>query len=174
MMRHVWVLRHAKAAAAEQGGDDHARRLTPRGHRQGAELAARLPGLSAPGRALPTHVVCSSARRARETADALIGALGTKATVDFERALYGADAGEALTLLRLAPDTASSVMVVGHNPTLHELVDDLLSPDDQAGHARLQEGFPTAALAVVRVEAGTWSSLAAGTGWLEELVLTER
>jgi phosphohistidine phosphatase len=173
-MRHVWVLRHAKAAPGEPGGDDYARPLAPRGHRQGAALAARLPVLATSGRALPTHVVCSSARRARETADALAGALGPAAKVDVERSLYGADVDEALALLRLAPDAASSVMVVGHNPTLHELVDDLLSPDDEAGHARLQEGFPTAALAVVRVEVETWSALAVGTGRLEELVLPER
>jgi phosphohistidine phosphatase len=168
------VLRHAKAAAGEPGGDDHARPLTARGHRQGAALCATLPGLAAPDRPLPALVLCSTARRARQTAADVLPALGTDVVVEEERALYTADAGDVVDMLRLVPDDAVSVMVVGHNPTLHELAFDLVAPGDDAGRCRLDAGFPTAALAVVGVDVACWSALASGAGRLEELVVPER
>jgi len=169
----VWVLRHAKAAPEKPGGDDHSRPLAPRGHRQGAALRARLPDLATGDRPLPSLVLCSTARRARQTADDVIGALGPDVIVDVERSLYTAGSGDVVERLRLVPDGVVSVMVVGHNPTLHELGFDLVAASD-AGRHRLDEGFPTAALAVVGLDIGEWTELAPGSGRLEELVVPER
>ncbi len=168
------MLRHAKAAPEKPGGDDHSRPLAPRGHRQGAALRARLPGVAGDDRPLPSLVLCSTARRARETADAVIGALGPDVVVEVERSLYTAGSGDVVERLRLVPDEVVSLMVVGHNPTLHELAFDLVAVGDTAGRRRLDEGFPTAALAVVGVDLGAWAELAPGSGRLEELVVPER
>lgn len=173
-MRHLWILRHAKAAPGGPGGDDHGRPLTPRGHRQGNALGALLPSMAAAGRVLPTVVLCSTARRARETADDVVPWLGDGVRVEVERGLYDADVDDVLELVRLVPDDAASVMVVGHNPTLHDLAFDLLAPDDEQGRRRLDAGFPTAALAIVRVDVDTWPGLGPGTGTLETLVVPER
>jgi phosphohistidine phosphatase len=163
----VWVLRHAKAAA--QGTDDHSRPLTARGTRQATEVALHIAGGAVGGAALPTTVLCSSARRARRTAELVAAGLAPPPDVFVERALYGADADDVVGRLRELPDDDVSVMVVGHNPTLHELAVLLVDEDDAAGRARLDTGFPTAALAVVALPAASWSALAPGTGTLLEL-----
>ncbi|HUO47322.1 MAG TPA: histidine phosphatase family protein [Acidimicrobiales bacterium] len=168
-MKHAWVLRHAKAEAGAPGGDDHERALTHRGRRQGAALADVLPSLAGPGRSLPGLVLCSTAVRARQTAAEVLGALGPGVVVEEERALYQADADEVLERLRLVDDDEAGVMIVGHNPTLHDLCLDLVAGDD-AGLGRLSEGFPTAALAVIALDAPSWARLAPGSGRLAELV----
>jgi phosphohistidine phosphatase len=62
----------------------------------------------------------------------------------------------------------ASVLVVGHNPTLQELALELLERDDD-GRARIEQGFPTAALAVVAVPVASWARLTLGTGTLIDL-----
>jgi len=66
------------------------------------------------------------------------------------------------------------VMIVGHNPTFHELALLLVSPDDDDGRARLEAGFPTAALAIVALDVERWAEVMAGCGRLEELFLPTR
>lgn len=173
-MKHIWVLRHAKAAAGEPGGDDHTRPLTSRGRRQGDALRAMLPGLAGTAGPLPSLVLCSTARRARQTAEAVAGGLGDGATVEFDRSLYTADAGDVVDIVRLVSDDVASVMVVGHNPTLHELCFVLVGSEDEDGRSRLDEGFPTAALAVVAVDVGSWGAVAPGGGRLAGLFVPPR
>jgi phosphohistidine phosphatase len=167
--RHVWVLRHAKAEAGAPGADDHGRALADRGRRQCAQLADLLPSLAGARRPLPGLVLCSTALRARQTAAAVLGALGPDVALEEERSLYHADADDVVDRLRLVADDESAVMVVGHNPTLHDLCFDLVD-GDAAGSARLQKGFPTAALAVIALDTVSWEKLSRGTGRLAELV----
>jgi phosphohistidine phosphatase len=161
------VLRHAKAAADGPDGDDHSRPLTPRGARQGAEVERLLAGALAFGAPAPAEVLSSSASRALQTAQAVLPALGDEVELVVERGLYEADPDDIVTRLRLVPDDALAVMVVGHNPTLHDLVRLLLGPDDPGGRARVDGGFPTAALALVGLPAASWRQVAPGTGRLE-------
>jgi len=100
--------------------------------------------------------------------------LDPDARLELDPSLYSADAGAIVERLRLVPDEVTSVMVVGHNPTLHELCFDLVSVDDEPSRRRLDQGFPTAALAVVGIEVPVWADLVVGEGHLEELVVPER
>jgi phosphohistidine phosphatase len=167
-VKHLWILRHAKAASEGTDGDDHSRPLTARGRRQTAQVAAYMAEKVAAGEPVPDLVISSSATRARMTAEPVHAALGDGIPLDVERALYGADPDDIVNRLRLVPDETNSVMVVGHNPTFHELVL-LLVSDDDAGRTRLETGFPTAALAHVVLDVTTWTEVAAGCGRLEEL-----
>jgi len=173
-MKYVWILRHGKAASKGPDHDDHSRPLTGRGRRQSAEVAAFLGDRMASGASTPDVVLSSSAARALETARAAHGALGAGVPLDIEQALYGADADDIVDRLRLVPDEVGAVMVVGHNPAFHELALLLVSPDDTGGRARLEAGFPTAALAVVAVDAPSWTGVVAGSGQLEELFVPTR
>jgi len=173
-VKHVWVLRHAKAEPGAPGGDDHDRALTDRGRRQGKALRDLLPSLADGERPLPELVLCSTARRARQTAAAVLDALGPAVVLEEERALYQADADDIVDRLRLVPDEVVGVMVVGHNPTLHEVCFDLVSADDVEGIERLEAGFPTAALAVIALDTGCWADLATRSGHLDELVVPGR
>jgi len=163
----VWVLRHAKAAP--QGPDDHSRPLTARGKRQATDVGRYLAGEPLAGVPVPGLVLSSSARRALQTAKLVIEQLTSHVELVVERRLYDADADDVAELLRELGADAPSVLVVGHNPTLHEFAVLLLDPEDP-GRARLQdEGFPTAALAVAAVPAPSWARLSLGTGSLLDL-----
>lgn len=165
--KSLWVLRHAKAAGHE--GDDHSRPLTARGRRQAAEVGEQIASTPVAGGRGPELVLSSSARRARQTAELVVAELEPGVELVVERALYGAAADDVVEIIRgLGADT-SSVMVVGHNPTVHELALGLLDGGDVAGRARLEHGFPTAALAAVAVPVEAWTALSMGTATLLEL-----
>ncbi len=168
-MKHLWILRHGKAASDGPDGDDHSRPLTGRGRRQTTQVAAYMAEKVASAEPTPDLVLSSSAVRARTTAEPVHAALGDGIPLDIERALYGVDADDIVNRLRLIPDETNSVMVVGHNPAFHELALLLVSPDDTDGRARLETGFPTAALAHVALDVTTWAGVVAGCGRLEEL-----
>jgi phosphohistidine phosphatase len=167
--RSVWVLRHAKAEA--QGPDDHGRALTDRGRRQAAAVGDYLAGAVLAGAESPRTVLCSSATRARQTAELAVKALDDDVDLRFEPALYGADADGVVDVLRTLEDAVTSVLVVGHNPTLHDLAVLLIDDAHEDERARVEARFPTAALAVVRVPASDWTRLALGTGRLVALRL---
>jgi phosphohistidine phosphatase len=104
----------------------------------------------------PDLVLCSTARRARETTERIQSSLGT-APVIHEPGLYGASATSLLERLRSVPDEIASVLIVGHNPAIGDLAVDLArpSPERQA----LAVKFPTASLAELGVPISAWRDL---------------
>lgn len=164
-MSLLYLLRHAKAARAAPGMADFDRPLAQRGfddaHRLGERM--RTSGYR------PDLVLCSPARRTRETWAALEPALGEIALgVRYLQPLYGADARAYLEAARSA-DEAGSAMIVGHNPMIEEVAAMLIGEARADGPA---SGFPTSALAVIRFD-GPLSDAGAGTGVLEAF-LTDR
>jgi phosphohistidine phosphatase len=164
--RHLMLLRHAKSSWDDASCPDHDRPLTARG-RRGAELVGRhLREL----KTRPTLVLCSSARRARETLEGIAPALGDEVEVLVERELYGATGGQLLDRLRQVPRHTSSVMAIGHNPGLEDLATTLAGGGDTDALDRMARKFPTAALATFEVP-GTWRQLAPGTATLVAYVV---
>lgn len=162
---HLVILRHAKAEPAG-AVVDHERPLALAGRRQAAAVGA---ALAAAGLA-PTHVLCSSALRTRQTWEvarhALVGAPGAEPTVEVSDALYDAGAGDVLAAVRDLPQDAATVLVVGHEPTVSHLAAGLAGPgSDDAALARVRTGVPTAAWSVLAVDT-PWAELDAGTARL--------
>ncbi len=100
----------------------------------------------------PQLVLCSSARRTRETVERL--ALPSGSQVEVEDGLYAAGAGDLLGRLRAVGDDVSSVLLVAHNPGVHELA---LALVDGEG-APFADKLPTGALVDLEFE-GSWSDL---------------
>jgi phosphohistidine phosphatase len=152
-VRTIVVMRHAKAE--QDGPTDFERRLAPRGHGDAAEagrwLAAR--GVE------PQQALVSAAVRTRETYDAVAAAAGWDLEPDLERALYSAGTETVLDLLRAVDPGVTSVLVVGHNPTMASLaaVLDDGEGDEDAGNA-LAMDYPTSALTVFSY-GGRWADL---------------
>jgi phosphohistidine phosphatase len=117
----------------------------------------------------PQLVLSSSARRAVETAELVVAELPPGAELMAERSLYGADPDDVVEIVRTLAGDAPSVLVVGHNPTVHEFALLMLDEADAAGRARLERGFPTAALAASTVDIDSWTRLALGTATLVDL-----
>jgi phosphohistidine phosphatase len=147
------VLRHSKAASP-LGTPDVDRPLTGRGRRDAEKAGDELRAADL----VPDRVVCSTALRTRQTLDGL----ALDVPVDFESRVYDNSADEIFDLLREQPDDAATVLLVGHNPAMHELVLDL------TGAA--QDGFPTSATAVIEFDGG-WADLWPGTGRLVSLTV---
>lgn len=144
----LYILRHAKAVPEDAEGDAE-RPLAKRGRKAAGAIGEYLAGLVPP----PRLVLCSTALRTRETLEQVLPALRPAPKVAYEDRLYLASAGRLLERLRELPDATDSVLLIGHNPGLHQLA--LTLADDRAG---LAEGFPTAALAVLRLD-GAWETL---------------
>jgi phosphohistidine phosphatase len=151
-VRTLYLLRHAKSSWDAPALPDDQRPLAPRGRRDGKRIAEHLRRQEIE----PELVLCSSAARTRETLELLRPALGG-ATVLVENELYGASSDQLLARIRLVPDEVASVLVIGHNPGLHELALALAAAGDEL--ERLEEKFPTAALATL-TPAEPWGRVA--------------
>ncbi len=161
------MLRHAKATS--QGPDDHGRVLTARGRRQAAAVGSQLARDPVPTAQTPRLVLTSSARRAVQTAELVVAELEVGVELMVERALYGADPDDVIDILRGLDDDVTSVMVVGHNPTMHELALGLLDGEDTEAVTVLERGFPTAALAVLGVTDHVWTTVTLGSATFLDL-----
>jgi phosphohistidine phosphatase len=162
-MKRLYLLRHAKSSWKDTGVSDHDRPLAGRGRRAAMAIARDLreKGVG------PELVLCSTARRARETLDRIESALGAPA-VELEDDLYAAPAFVLLERLRGLPDTVCSVMLIGHNPGLQELALHLSRPSATASD--LATKYPTGALATIAFRALSWQEVDRETGDLVALV----
>jgi phosphohistidine phosphatase len=168
--RRLVLLRHAKSAWAD--GADHDRPLGKRG-RGDAPGAGRWLGQSG---YVPDLVVCSTARRTRDTWQLAAAELGASPPVRFEPRVYGASTAELLDLVRETSPDVGTLLVVGHEPTMSGLTL-LLAGDAATGGApalleRVRLKFPTAAIAVLPF-AGGWSDLGPGGAELAAFVVPD-
>lgn len=140
-MLRLILLRHAKAVREHEAPSDHARTLTGRGRDDAAAASKALRALGLRADAL----LASTAARTRETAEAVAGELGL--TPRLSQDLYLADPSRIWR--HAAAAEADSVLIVGHNPGLHELVVELLdqSGERSAAERALRDGLPTAGFA---------------------------
>jgi phosphohistidine phosphatase len=165
-MKHLILLRHA---SAENGDLDRARAISATGRGEAARMAVVLERLAGQG-FRPALLLCSPARRARETLDALRDALGDAARVEEDEALYLASAGRLLAKLQALPDLQSQVLLVGHNPGLVELVQLLVERGAADVLLRASRGLAPGALAALRITTPRWRELAPGCAELVEFL----
>jgi phosphohistidine phosphatase len=142
-VKRLYLLRHAKSSWKQPELADRDRPLNGRGRRAAKTIGRHLrdQGID------PDLVLCSPARRTRETLERIEPSLG-RGGVKVEPELYGASAGELLERLRAVPGDVESVLVIGHNPGLADLTFRLCGFDEK---------FPTAALATLSCPA--WDAL---------------
>lgn len=164
--RRLVALRHAKSAWPLLA--DHERPLAPRGRRDAPAAGHWLREAGC----VPDLVMCSSARRARQTWD-LVAAeaeFGASTPVIYEARLYGASPEELLGVVREIPAQVATLMLIGHNPGVQELMLMLAGEADGYALEQTRTKFPTSAIAVLRVP-GPWSSLEPGAARLTEMVV---
>lgn len=159
-MSRLYLLRHAKAGWALPGMRDFDRPLDASGRAD-----AEMMGAAMRSRAyVPDLTLCSNARRAKETLEAIAGQADTGRVLFLDK-LYSEDAASYLSLIRDNGETGS-LMVIGHNPMMEDLAMAVSGDGDEPARATLSHGFPTSGLAVVRFD-GDLGKAARGTGYLE-------
>ena len=157
-MKTLLVLRHGKSSWGSSNVSDHDRTLKPRGER-----AAERMGREIRDRGLTLDLIVSStARRARDTAILAAKAAGYENEITFTPELYLSSARHQLEILAAhAGDTARCVMMVGHNPTLEDVIETLTEED-----VRLTTGN----LARIELEIDSWADLPKAWGRLDFLL----
>ncbi len=169
-MKTLCLLRHGQAGRRIDL-QDFDRPLSAIGIEAAGGIAATLRGAGL----MPDLVLCSGAKRARQTWE-VVDAQLTEAEADglsleLREDLYLASETRLLIALRKMTDAAASVLMIAHNPGLHRLARELAGSGSQAeAVARLGRGFPAAGLAVLAFEAARWSDLAPGRARLTDFL----
>jgi phosphohistidine phosphatase len=150
-MKTLLVLRHAKSSWDDTSLDDHERPLSARGERD----APRMGKLVREHRLTPDVILSSDAARAHLTAEAVGEAAGYTGKILLDNRLYHASPADIVDVLLTMPETkAGTVMIVGHNPGLEQLVAELTGDE---------EDLPTAALAQILLPIDRWRDLDVST-----------
>ncbi len=169
-MKTLCLLRHAQASRRMDLQDFD----RPLSH-AGFEAVHRMAEVFRSEDLAPGLVLCSAARRARETWEALAAHLpaeaGAPVALDLRNELYLASDKRLLMALRALPDAADAVLVVAHNPGLQRLVTGLAGPASCADAlAALRQGYPPAGLAVLTFALERWRDIAPKAGRLERFL----
>lgn len=163
-MKIVFLLRHAKSSWDHGSLADHERPLAPRGIKAASVVGAHMREAGY----LPDLVLCSTAKRTRETLELVLSELDAEAHVEWDEGIYLAAPEHLLEVLQTAPDTAESILMVGHNPGTGMLADALCGegPTDQL--RLMATKFPTAGLAIIELRVDRWEEVRVGCGTLRE------
>lgn len=145
------VMRHAKAGELP-GGPDFERALRPRGQRDSAAAGSWL----AEHGFRPDAVICSAARRTRQTWQQVRATLGADPPFSAEQRLYQADSAELAEIIRQTPAYVGTLLYIGHNPAAADLAALLTGTEAD---------LPTAAIAVIDLP-GDWATMTGGDGEL--------
>jgi phosphohistidine phosphatase len=169
-MRRLLLLRHAKTETDAPSGQDQDRRLDDRGRRDAAEIGGWI-GRDPP---IPDRVLVSPAVRAHQTweiAREAMAGIAQQPQVEFLPELYGADPAQLLQIIRQACVTdPHRLMVVGHNPGMHELALTLTGSGDAAAKKALEDNLPTTGLAIFDFATSDWNDVAFRRGKLVSFI----
>jgi len=164
-MLRLILLRHAKTERDSPNGNDHDRRLDARGHDDANRIGSWLAAHDAPDRAL-----VSSAVRARETWNEMASLL-PRTGVEIVAGLYHADPSDILQAIHGFAGTGTKrLMIVAHNPGLHELALALVSGGDKHGLRELQDNLPTCGAAIIAFDLKRWDDISFRSGTLIRFV----
>jgi len=142
-VKTLLVLRHAKSSWENTRLADHDRPLSPRGKRDAPRMGRLIRELDL----VPDLIITSTANRAFSTAELVALESGFEEEIRSTRHLYHAWTEEFLEVLGRVPEECNRVMIVGHNPGLEELIEQLTGQ---------QERMPTAALAQIQLPIDRW------------------
>lgn len=145
-MRTVLLLRHAKSSHADSALADHDRPLAERGRR----AAPRMGRLLVDAELVPDAIISSTARRTQETAELLAEECAFEGPLLYDERLYLASSRTIAAVLSRSPARFNTILIVGHNPGLEDLVRRL---------TRRDETMPTAALAHIELPIDAWHDL---------------
>jgi phosphohistidine phosphatase len=165
-MRRLLLFRHAKAERAIPGTPDRDRALIERGRKDAARIGAYMAshGLT------PERVVLSPAVRVQQTWQQAAAAMQPAPAAMTAEKLYDATVHAIFAVIKDAPASAHTLLVLGHNPGLHELALMLVASGDVETRERLREKLPTCGLAIVDFALDDWRKLHPHSGRLERFV----
>jgi len=164
-MRRLMLLRHAKTERAEPGQRDRDRKLMKRGRADAPKLGAYM----AHHDLIPDLALVSPAVRAEETWDLVADAFDKPPRTEADDRIYNAGPHKLLQIVA-EPRNARKLLIVGHNPGLHEFAVQLIASGDVEVREQLREKLPTSGLVVMDLPIDDWSQLRPHSARLERFV----
>jgi phosphohistidine phosphatase len=164
-MGRLLLLRHAKTERAVAGERDRDRKLTARGRADAPLIGAYMVR----HHLVPDLMLTSPAVRAEETLAQVAAAFAKQPSIARDERIYNASPERLVRLIRETAD-AKTLLMVGHNPGLHELALRLIASGDTEMREDLNEKLPTSGLVVIDFAFDDWSRLHAHSGRLERFI----
>jgi phosphohistidine phosphatase len=153
-MLRLMLLRHAKTERQQEGQHDRERRLTKRGTADATNVARYMISYCL----VPDQVIVSPARRTQETWALLAKVFAEGPNVVTDEHVYEASAENLIDVIAKAHE-GPSLLIVGHNPSLHDLAVQLIGSGNAAAREQLSENLPTSGLVVIDLHLERWSQL---------------
>ena len=164
-MRRLLLLRHSKTERPAPGERDRDRKLRERGRLDASIVGAYM----ARHRLIPDLVLVSPATRTLETWELVAAAFAKTPPIVKDERIYNAGTDTLVELIRETED-ARTLLVVGHNPGMHDLARQLIGSGDVEARESLNEKLPTSGLVVIDLAFDEWSKLHERAGKLERFV----
>lgn len=160
-MKTLILLRHAKSGWDDPELRDFDRPLNAKGVR-----AAVMMGRKAAADGLkPDRIIASPAVRVTQTLEGFREGAGDLPEPEWDRRIYLSSSATLLDIIRETDAKVDTLMMVGHNPGLEDLILDLVADDGKSPLREVVEvKFPTASLARLTWNGANWASLDRGTG----------
>lgn len=173
-MKTLGLFRHAKSDWDDPRARDFDRPLNPRGQRWAPIMGDHIRAFCVERGLVWNRIMSSPAVRAAQTIElASQGAglpHGAAFAINWDRRLYLASSATLIDVLRELPEDLGSVLMVGHNPGLEDLIFDLV-PDDGSSPLRdiVEVKFPTASFALLELDIDRWADVDDGCARLVHL-----
>ena len=145
-MKTLLIMRHAKSSWKDAEIPDHERPLKKRGLKDAAHIGKLLKKEDL----VPDKIISSNAVRAADTAAIVADKCGYKKEIEYTDKLYMAEGGAIMSLIQSQPDSINKLLVIGHNPGMEALVQELSSKVDS---------LSTASAVYFRADINTWKDL---------------
>jgi phosphohistidine phosphatase len=165
-LKRLYLLRHAKSSWDDPSLSDIDRPLAPRGVAAAPMMAEAMESEGL----LPELVICSPARRTRETWDRIGSCLAFEPPSRLDERLYLASPGELIAVIQEQPDELGSVMLIGHNPGMEAITMGLSGSGEQPDLDRALTKFPTGALAAIDLDVECWADVSGASGSLRRFI----
>ena len=163
-MKRLLFLRHAQTLPAE-GASDVDRKLTPNGQADARALGATMKDKNYQ----PDTVLCSPALRTKETLELVMESLEGR-PVETVPAIYSGTRGDLFHLVQNINDKTDTVLIVGHNPTIHEFIATLAREGSPTLMNRLASGYVPGTLGVLECPCASWKNIQPGENPLVDLM----
>jgi phosphohistidine phosphatase len=156
------LLRHFKSSWAEPGLLDRDRALAPRGQRDAIAMAETMIARDL----APDRILCSPARRTRETLAQMQEHLHCDCPIDFLEELYSGSEPGYRAIIAAKGGDADRLMVIGHNPRIHVTAVELVGSGRHGDQENLEAKYPTGSLAVIEFDVDRWHAITEDSGRL--------
>ncbi len=164
--KRIFALRHAMASSDFTDRDIN-RELTP----QGIEDAHKLGETMAKRGYVPDVILCSPARRTKQTLEAVQKAFDDTKTI-MPEILYTGSTGDYLHEIQQVSDAHKNILIIAHNPSIYELVILIAAQGEDSVFQKLSQGYAPATLSVIHCACDQWSDIQPAVNELKAMLVT--